>query len=543
MAQYPQTGDHTVCINSVEPYGVVLTPGSTYAWSITPITTGNGVITPGATPNLITVQWTTAGTCTLEVIETNAEGCDGTPVTIVVTVTPENTIALSSAPGTDAQTVCVNTPITDITYATTGATGATFTGLPAGVTGSWAANVATITGTPTATGVFNYTVELTGGCGTITASGTITVTQDNTIALTSAAGTDAQTVCINTPIVNITYATTGATGANISGLPAGVTGSWAANVVTITGTPTVSGSFTYTIDLTGGCGTISTTGTIDVTPDNTITLTSAAGTDAQTVCINTPIVNITYATTGAIGATVTGLPAGVTGSWAGDVVTITGTPTASGSFTYTVTLTGGCGTITTTGTINVTPDNTIALSSAVGTDAQTVCVNTPIIDITYATTGATGATFAGLPAGVTGSWAANVVTISGTPTATGTFNYTVTLTGGCGTVTVNGTITVTEDNTITLSSAPGTNNQSVCINTPIIDITYTTTGATGATFANLPAGVNGTWVANVVTISGTPTVAGTFNYTITLTGGCGNVTETGTIIVNPLPTTSPISHN
>ena len=37
MAQYPQTGDHTVCINSVEPYGVVLTPGSTYAWSITPI--------------------------------------------------------------------------------------------------------------------------------------------------------------------------------------------------------------------------------------------------------------------------------------------------------------------------------------------------------------------------------------------------------------------------------------------------------------------------------------------------------------------------
>src|ERR1035437_1729405 len=57
----------------------------------------------------------------------------------------------------------------------------------------------------------------------------------NTITLTSAAGTNAQTLCINTPITNITYATTGATGATISGLPLGVTGVWNNNVVTISG--------------------------------------------------------------------------------------------------------------------------------------------------------------------------------------------------------------------------------------------------------------------------------------------------------------------
>ncbi|RBA27302.1 hypothetical protein, partial [Flavobacterium tibetense] len=56
---------------------------------------------------------------------------------------------------------------------------------------------------------------------------------------------------------------------------------------------------------------------------------------------------------------------------------------------------------------------------------------TAITTINLATTGATGATFSGLPAGVTGSWAGNVATISGTPTAAGTFNYTVTTTGGC----------------------------------------------------------------------------------------------------------------
>jgi hypothetical protein len=70
--------------------------------------------------------------------------------------------------------------------------------------------------TPTVAGTFNYTITLTGGCGTVTATGTITVTASSTIVLTSATGTDAQTVCINTPITNITYATTGATGATVT---------------------------------------------------------------------------------------------------------------------------------------------------------------------------------------------------------------------------------------------------------------------------------------------------------------------------------------
>ena len=190
-------------------------------------------------------------------------------------------------------------------------------------------------------------------------------------------------------------------------------------------------------------------------------------------------------------------------------------------------------------TENLNPS--IALSSEAGSNIQTKCINTSITNITYTTTGVTGATFSGLPSGITGTWASNVVTISGTPLVSGNFNYTVTLTGGCNSVIASGSINVNAS-TANLSSAVGTNSQTKCINTAITEISYTTTGATGATFSGLPTGVTGNWIANLVTISGTPSAAGTYNYTLTLTGGCSK-TATGTIIVNAIATANSGSPN
>jgi hypothetical protein len=181
-----------------------------------------------------------------------------------------------------------------------------------------------------------------------------------------------------------------------------------------------------------------------------------------------------------------------------------------------------------------TVTNSIVLSSAAGTNSQSVCNNLPITNITYATTGATGATVTGLPNGVQGLWNNNVVTISGTPTQAGTFNYEVTLTGGCNPTKVQGTVVVNlTNNTIVLTSAAGTNNQSSCRNAAITNITYATTGATGANVTGLPAGVEGEWNNNVVTISGIPVpTSGNFPYTVTLTGGCGTISATGSIAIN-----------
>jgi hypothetical protein len=111
----------------------------------------------------------------------------------------------------------------------------------------------------------------------------------------------------------------------------------------------------------------------------------------------------------------------------------------------------------------------------------------------------------------------------------------VNLEGGCGSVSASGTITVIQ-NVVTLSSAANTNAQSLCENATLTNITYTTQGATGASFAGLPTGVSGSWASNLITISGSPAASGT--YTITLTGGCGTVNVTGSISVIAGPTAS-----
>lgn len=540
------TSNQTVCVNTPITDITYAVGGSGTGASITA-----GSLPAGVTGSFAGGVFTISGTPTVSGTFNYTVGTTGPCVNPsssgTITVSPNSTIALTSAPGTDAQTVCINSPIANINYVIGGSgTGASITAgaLPAGVTGSFAGGTFTISGTPTVSGTFNYTVTTTGPCVNNSASGTITVNANSTLALSSAAGTDNQTLCVNSPITNITYALGGgATGASITAgaLPAGVTGSFAGGVFTISGTPTVSGVFNYTVGATGPCNNPTLNGTITVNANATITLTSGAGSASQTVCINTAIANITYAIGGGgTGASITAgaLPAGVTGSYSGGVFSITGTPTVSGTFNYTVTTTGTCVNNSLSGTITVNDNSTLSLTSAAGTNTQTVCVNTPITNITYGIGGGgTGAsiTAGSLPAGVTGSYAGGVFTITGTPSVSGTFNYTVQTTGPCTNPSLSGTITVTANSSILLTSGPGTDNQTACINNPITSITYQIAGGgTGAsiTAGALPAGVAGSYAGGVFTISGTPTVNGTFNYTVTTTGPCVNNSMSGTITIN-----------
>lgn len=385
-------------------------------------------------------------------------GGDGGDGRIIITWTCSN--LLTSAVGTNNQPAkCAGTPITNITYTIRGAYGATFSNLPPGVTGTYLNGNVTISGTPNAAAAgntYNYTVTPTGSCTSSTATGSITVSANN-----SAGTITSNTFCQGTVLpAGITQATTGASGINsagATGLPPGVTPSWAANQITFSGTPTTSGSFAYSIPLTGGCGTVNATGTITINATPAIT---AQVTPGGTTCIG--------------GATFAQMSVGTgfgytyqwysntannntTGTVIGGANQNTYTPlntTAGTLYYYVIVGSPSCTSATSppSGAYIVNPNNTVSAASA----TPTVCIGAPMpTSVTHATTGATGVGAAtGLPTGVTASWASNTITISGTPSVSGVFNYTIPLAGGCGTVSATGTITVNAQAAIITPNLP-----------------------------------------------------------------------------------------
>ena len=531
------TTSQTLCSSAAITSIVYAVGGGATGATVTGLPSGvTGVFSGGQ----FTISGTPTVTGTFNYTVTTTGGCGSASSGGTITIDPIATIALTSAAATTNQTLCINTVLTPIVYTIANATGATVLGLPAGVSGTYSAGQFTITGTPSVTGTFNYTVTTTGGCGSASLGGTITISPDATIALVSAVATTNQTLCASSPITAIVYAIGGGgTGATVTGLPAGVTGTFAAGQFTITGLPTAGGTFNYTVTTTGGCVSASLGGTITVNSDATIAQTSPAGTEIQTICINNAVAPIVYAITNGTGATVLGLPTGVTGNYAAGVFTVSGTPTVSGSFNFTVTATGsGCASPAMNGTITIDADATLNLTSAVATTNQTLCTNTALTLIVYTIGGGgTGATVTNLPPGVTANFVSGQLTISGSPTNTGTFNYTVTTTGGCASATLGGTITVDPGTTISLTSAPATATQTLCINTPITTVVFTVAdGGTGATVLGLPMGVAGSYSAGQFTITGSPTETGIFNYTVSTTGGCGSASIGGTITIDAAAT-------
>jgi len=168
-----------------------------------------------------------------------------------------------------------------------------------------------------------------------------------TLSLYSATGTNDQTICINDPIENIVYNVTGAANVEISCLPLGVTGVWENNVVTIQGTPTVSGTFNYKVTATGYCGTIPTvlteTGTIIINEGPCPPVTSAApqptppsGIITQSVVVKSLITPVVITRPDTKSVRITGLPKGVSYSLKGNKITISGKPSKTGTFNYSV---------------------------------------------------------------------------------------------------------------------------------------------------------------------------------------------------------------
>ena len=241
--------------------------------------------------------------------------------------------------------------------------------------------------------------------------------------------TTSQVVCNGqSRVLSIPAAPTGVTGLTYQWQSSTDNSTWA-NIASATSTTYTTPALTTAGNIYYRCG-VTCSGSTGYSSSTLLTVNGTASVSAGTLCSGGT-------------AVATALPAtNSTYFWSSSLGT-NQTATISAAGTYTVNVNNNGCISSNNVTVAVEANNTVSLSSASGTDNQTVCLNGALINITFATTGATGIGSAtGFPSGVTAAWASNSITISGTPTEVGTFNYSIPLTGGCGSVNATGTITV-----------------------------------------------------------------------------------------------------
>ena len=298
----------------------------------------------------------------------------------------------------------------------------------------------------------------------------------------------------------------------------------------ISGTPTAAGTFTGAVTASNGIGTAATQNfsiTVNQAPAFTNAPPSGAG------VVGTAYTSFTYTATGSPAPTFTvtsgALPTGLSLSTGG---VISGTPTAAGAFTGTVTASNGIGTAATQNfsiTVNQAPAFTNAPPSGSGV------VGTAYTSFTYTATGSPAPTFTvtsgALPTGLSLSTGG---VISGTPTAVGTFTGIVTASNGIGTA-------ATQNFSITVNQVPAFTNappsSAGVVGAAYTSFTYTATGSPAPTFTvtsgALPTGLS---LSTGGVITGTPTVVGTFTGTVTASNGIGTAaTQNFSITVNQVP--------
>ena len=445
-------------------------------------------------------------------------------------------------------------------------------GMPAGVTASFSpASIANGSGvsTLTFTAAANATVPATPTPITITATGTqagTTITHTATINLT-VIGRPEFTISVNptsltlppgtNPTVTLTvsplFGFTGTVSLSASGLPAGVSANFSPSSVNGSGTiivnfnaQTSTPAGTTNISLNGVSGSLSHSATLALTIPGAANFSLSASPAAVTVSRGgTATSGITVTPSGGFTGSVTlsasGLPSGVTASFAPNPTTGTSTLTFTASATATtgtasVTVTGVSGSLTHTTTISLTvpgqPDFSLSATNATvtqgGAGTSTVSI-TPVSGFTGSVTLSTGT----LPAGVTASFSPNPATGMSTLTFTAgatatTGPATVTITGTSGMLTHSASITLTvnanqPDFSLTGTSATVTQG-STGTSTITVNRINGFTGNVTLSAGPLPAGVTASFNPNPTATTSTLT----FTATATATTGAATVTVTGT---------------
>jgi uncharacterized membrane protein len=534
-----------------------LPSGVTATFSPNP-TVGNSLLTLAASSSA------SIGTTTITVTGTSGKLTATTTLSLVVAV-PTFTLSagsMSLGQGSSTTTYVYMNPLNGF------AGGVTLfaSGLPSGVTASFLPNPTTGSSGLTLTAgssaaVGQYNVTITGKSGAVTATTTFALAIGAPSFTLSAGSLSLGQGVSGTTYINVNPLNgfAGSVTLSASGLPSGVTASFSPNPTTGSNllTLTASGSVSlgqYNVTITGKSDALTETATFSLTiaaPSFTISVANLS-LGQGTSSTNYVNVNPLNGFTGSVTLSASGLPSGVTASFAPNPTTTgynnTLTLTASTSAAvgqYNVTITGKSGAVTVTTTFALaisTPSFTLSagsLSLGQGTSGTSYVNVNPLNGFS----GSVTLSASGLPNGVTASFLPNPTTgynntlalTASSSAAAGQYNVTITGTSGNQTASTTLVLTVSAQ-TFTLS-ANGLNIGQGTFGTTYVNVNPLSgfAGSVTLSASGLPSGVTASFAPNPISPGGSTLTltasssAGVGQYNVIITGKSGNQTVTTTL--------------